>query len=134
MTKQQQYHSKKKNSGKNICQSDQLKRYFELPWWLSGKEPSCQCKRWRCKRHGFHPSVGKIPWKREWQPTPVFLPGESHGRGAWQATVHGVTQSRTRLKGLSTQAQVTISLEMETVSREDGADRPHGGGLAHLQS
>ena len=31
------------------------------------------------KRHEFNPWVGKIPWRREWQPTPVFLPGESHG-------------------------------------------------------
>ena len=46
-----------------------------LPWWLSGKEPTCQCRR-----HGFDPWVGKIPWRRKWQPTPVFLPGESHGR------------------------------------------------------
>ena len=29
---------------------------------------------------GFDPWVGKIPWRRQWQPTPVFLPGESHGR------------------------------------------------------
>ena len=34
----------------------------------------------RHKRHGFRPWVGKIPWKRAWQPTPVFLSGESHGR------------------------------------------------------
>ena len=32
-----------------------------------------------CKRPGFDPWVGKIPWRRKWQPTPVFLPGESHG-------------------------------------------------------
>ena len=37
-------------------------------------------------------------WRRKWQPTPVFLPGESQGRGAWWAAVHGVAQSRTRLK------------------------------------
>ena len=47
----------------------------------SGKEPTCQCRR--CKRHGFDPWVGKIPWRRAWQSIPVFLPGESHGRGAW---------------------------------------------------
>ena len=29
---------------------------------------------------GFDPWVGKIPWRRAWQPTPVFLPGESHGQ------------------------------------------------------
>ena len=44
---------------------------------------------------GFDPWVGKIPWRRAWQRTPVFLPGESLDRGAWQATIHGVTQSRT---------------------------------------
>ena len=32
----------------------------------------------KCRRPGFDPWVGKIPWKRKWQPTPVFLPGESH--------------------------------------------------------
>ena len=33
-----------------------------------------------CMRPGFDPWVGKIPWRRKWQPTPVFLPGESHGQ------------------------------------------------------
>ena len=41
----------------------------------SGKEPACQCRR--NKRHGFDPWVRKIPWRRAWQPTPKFLPGES---------------------------------------------------------
>ena len=41
-----------------------------------------------------------MPWRRKWQPTPVFLPGESQG-GAWWADVYGVAQSRTRLKSLS---------------------------------
>ena len=66
----------------------------------SGKEPACQCRR--CKKHGFISWVGKIPWRRAWQPTPVLLRGESHG--AWWATAHRVTQSRTRLKRLSTNA------------------------------
>ena len=37
----------------------------------------------QCRRHkkpGFNPYVGEIPWRREWQPTPAFLPGESHGQ------------------------------------------------------
>ena len=42
---------------------------------LSGKEFTCQSRR-----GGFHPCVRKIPWRRAWQPTPVFLPGESHGQ------------------------------------------------------
>ena len=40
-------------------------------------------------------------WRRKWQPTPVFLPGESQGQGAWWAAVYRVTQSWTRLKPLS---------------------------------
>ena len=44
----------------------------------SGKEPACQCKR--RNRQGFDPRVGKIPWRRSWQPTPVLLPGEPHGQ------------------------------------------------------
>ena len=47
------------------------------------------------RRLGFNPWVGKIPWRRKWQPTPVFLPGESHGQR--RATVCGVTKSRTWL-------------------------------------
>ena len=34
----------------------------------------------QCRRHGFDPWVGKIPWRRAWQPTLVFLPGEFHGQ------------------------------------------------------
>ena len=45
-----------------------------------GKESACQ--RGQSKRHGFHPWVGKVPWRRKWHPTPVFLPGESHGRSS----------------------------------------------------
>ena len=49
-----------------------------LPRWLRGEEFTCQCRR--CRRCGLDPWVGKIPWRRKWQPTPVFLPGESHGQ------------------------------------------------------
>ena len=38
-----------------------------------GKESTCHYRR-----RGFDPGVGKIPWRRTWQSTPVFLPGESH--------------------------------------------------------
>ena len=46
-----------------------------FPWWLSSNEPACQ---WRS--YGFDPWIGKVPWRREWQPTLVFLPGKSHGQ------------------------------------------------------
>ena len=48
-------------------------------------------------------------WRKKWQPTPVFLPGESQGRGAWQAAVYGVAQSWTWLKWLSTLAIFILS-------------------------
>ena len=49
-----------------------------FPGGISGEEPMCQCKR--RKTHGFDPWVRKIPWRRAWQPTPVFMPEESHGQ------------------------------------------------------
>ena len=47
-----------------------------LPSGTSGKEPACQCKN--CNKCGFNPWVRKIPRRRSWQLTPVFLPEESH--------------------------------------------------------
>ena len=46
-----------------------------LPRWLSGKKSAC-----KCRIHGFHPWVRKIPLRRKWHPTPVFLPRKSHER------------------------------------------------------
>ena len=81
---------KKKKTYKNV-----LKIYFfwsanmfNLLWLITtpggtrGKEATCQCKR--CKRLGFAPWIGSIPWIRQWQPTLVFLPEKFHG-GDWQA-------------------------------------------------
>ena len=48
------------------------------PGGTSGKEVLCQCRRH--KRHGSDPWVRKIPWRRIWPSTAVFLPGESHGQ------------------------------------------------------
>ena len=47
-----------------------------FPGGPSGKEPAYQCRGH--KRYGFEPWVGKIPWRRAWQPTQAFLPGEYH--------------------------------------------------------
>ena len=55
-----------------------------LPQWLNGKEYVCQETR-----------VKKIPWRRKWQPTSVFLPGKFHGQRNLVGTVHGVTKSWT---------------------------------------
>ena len=61
--------------GNTSCESNMFPGF---PGGASGKGPACQCSR--CKRRGFHPWVRKIPWKRVWQLTPVFLPGGSHGQ------------------------------------------------------
>ena len=55
-------------------------------------ESVCQCRKW--KRHGFDTWVGKIPWRRKWQPTPVFLPGKSHG---WRSLA-GYQQGHKRVR------------------------------------
>ena len=82
--------------GKHLCWrwwTSQLQRnsisYMALqsPWWLHGEEFTCQCRRCR-----FNPWFRKIPWRRKWQPTPVSCLGNPMDRGAWGATVHGVTK------------------------------------------
>ena len=70
------------------------------------QEPACLCRSHR--RHEFDPRVRKIPWRRKWQPTPVFCLENPMDRGAWQTTVHSVAQSWTQLKQLSMQACVGV--------------------------
>ena len=59
----------------------------------SGKESSCQCRRY--KSCGFSPWVGKFPWGRAWQPTPVFLPGKSHAQRSFGGGSPGSEESDT---------------------------------------
>ena len=49
-----------------------------FPGGTSGKKPTCPHRR--CKRYGFKTWVRRIPWSTAWRPTPIFLPGESHGQ------------------------------------------------------
>ena len=67
--------------------------FYRVPRWYSIKDSACQCRR--CKRCRFNPWVGKIPSRRKWHPTPVFLPGNSKDRGAWWAMLHGATKCQT---------------------------------------
>ena len=55
--------------------SNEMRERLWLPWWLRGWSICLQGGR-----PGFDPWVEKIHWRRKWQPTPEFLPGESHGR------------------------------------------------------
>ena len=69
------------------------KESYGLPWWLSGKESTCQRRRW-----GISPWVRKISWRWKWQSTPVFLPRKSHGQrslasyGPWGRKELGMTE------------------------------------------
>ena len=53
---------------------------LRLPRWFRGREPACQCRR--CRRGWCDSWMGKIPWRRKWRPTPVFLPEKSHGQNS----------------------------------------------------
>ena len=71
---------------------DKYTEEYGLSGKTSDKESACQCRR--LKRPGSDYWVGNIPWRRAWQPTPVFLPGKPRGLQS--------SQSQTRLKQLST--------------------------------
>ena len=58
--------------------SADIKLLVNLNYAYTTVVKQCQCRR--RKRHGFHPWVVKIPWRRKWQPTPVFLLWKSHGQ------------------------------------------------------
>ena len=82
---------------------------WKIPWT---EEPGrLKSMRWLRVRHNWATSLSLFTfmhWRRKWQPTPVFLPGESQGRGAWWAAVYGVAQSWTRLKRLSSSSSSTL--------------------------
>ena len=61
-----------------------------FPGGASSRESACQCRRH--KRYRFDHWVGKVPWKRKWQPAPLFLSGKFHGQ---RATVLGAAKSWT---------------------------------------
>ena len=68
-------------------------------WWPSGQESACLCRR--PSRRWYNPWVRKIPWRRKWQPIPVFLLENPMDRGAWWAVVHGVAEESHTAKGLN---------------------------------
>ena len=66
-----------------------LPNLYGLPPWLSGNESAGKAG---ATGDGFDPRVGKIPGRRAWKLTLVFLPGETHGQRNWWVTVHRVAQ------------------------------------------
>ena len=67
---------------------------IQLSRWLSGKESTCQCRR--CKRRGSIPRMGRSPGGGNGNPLQHCCRGNPMDRGAWQATVHGITGSWTQ--------------------------------------
>ena len=89
------------------CISNYLSIYlWGFPSGTSDQEPACQCRR--CKRCRFHPQVVKIPWKRAWQSTLVFLLRESYGQRSLAGYSHRVTKSQTWLRWLSTHTYIYV--------------------------
>ena len=90
-----------------------------FPWWLSSKESAYDAEDAECPR--FDPWIGKIPWRRAWQSTPVLLPGESHrqrslaGYSPWaceESDTTEVTNTHSQLTG----NVVIVSGEQQRVS------------------
>ena len=73
-----------------------------FPGGANGKELACQFKRQ--KRRQFGHWIGKIPWRRAWQPLQYSCVENPMDRGTWRPMVHGVAKSQTQLKPLSMQA------------------------------
>ena len=98
-----------------------------LPWWFSGKEPICQCRR-----HEFITWVWKMPWRRKWHPTLVFLSGKSHVRRSLWATVHGVPRESGTAEQISNTGQQALEQAWHLGSApERGAkgSGPSGAGM-----
>ena len=99
---------------------------------LSGKESTCQGGR--CRRCGFSPWVGEIPWRKEWLPTPGFLPGESHGQRSLAGCSpggHKESDMTERLKSSSTSTpqDTTLSLSGAFAPQLHGPPHPRNACL-----
>ena len=86
-----------------------------FPGDTSGKETTCQWRRHT--RLGFDPCIKKIPWRRAWQPTPVFLPGEFPWTEEPREPQSIALQSRTRLKRLSRHACTHIRWKTAVITQ-----------------
>ena len=83
---------------------------YEIPWCLSGKESNCQCRRGT-----FNSWVRKIPWRRKWPPTSIFLPRKPHGeRSLADYSPSGYREWDTTwwLNNINTDIRCRISLHM----------------------
>ena len=106
-----------------------------LPSWLRGKESACQHRR-----HEFNLWVGKIPWRRKWQPTAVSFSGKSHGqrslegyspRGRGESDTTGVAQHTHAHKVMQIISFILVEV-WESWVFEEGVHRPRADGSASI--
>ena len=108
----------------NLKFGNHWSHHWGFPGGTGGKEPTCQCRRH--KRHRFHPWVGKIPGGGHGNPLQYSCLDNPMDRGAWRATVHGVTKSLTQLKQLSMHAQSPISSKRWETTTGIEINKPEG--------
>ena len=93
----------------------------QAPRWLRGEESASQCRGYR-----FDPWVGKIPWRRKWQPIPVFLPGKSHAQRSLADYSPGVAKNGIRLtmqtcmRSQGAVTEVIVIVTMGSARRSEG--------------
>ena len=109
----------------------------------SDKEPACQ--RRRCRRCELEHWVGKIPWRREWQPTPVVLPRESNGQRSlegyilwgfkeWDMTEHGCACARAHTHTHTHTHTLTLQYSCQENSMDRGTWQAMIHGIAKSQT
>ena len=89
------------------------KTFMGFPGCTRGEEPACQCRIH--ETHEFDPWIGKIPWRRKWQPTPVFLPREFQGQRSLAGYSPQGRKEADTTEWLSS-AQHTSKIRTETLS------------------
>ena len=72
------------------------------------------------RRPGFNPWVGKIPWRREWLPTPVFWPGELHG----QRSLEGYSPGSRKESDTTEQTSLHLKLRLRNYLKRDSPSGP----------
>jgi len=94
-----------------------------------GKESASLCRS--CRRCRFNPWVGKIPWKKKWQPTPVFLPGKSYGQGSLVG-VHRVAKSQRQWSDWALMHALISPLPFMPLASQTSFFKAQGGmGITH---
>ena len=103
-----------RGSVSSLCLSSLQWEHGGQPLWEVVSSPSLGIIYWmlvralQCRRPGFDPWAGKIPWRRKWQPVPVFLPGKSHG----QRSLAGYSPWDHKESDLTEQLTLTFSYQL----------------------